>query len=316
MKYERLNTEKFIERAKKTHGNKYDYSNTIYVVSKVKLEIICKECGNKWKTLPHNHLKGNGCKVCVYKNLPQNQPRSHEEFVRLAKKVHGNKFDYIEKYTNNRKNINIKCNVCENVFKQRPGSHLEGTGCRFCVYKKLIQNQPKSFFEFEQQCKKEHDNKYEYCGDYKGGKKKIKIFCKKHEEYFMQNASAHLLKKQGCPKCNFSRGEIKIEKFLKSKNIKFEHGKKFEDCKLKLSLPFDFYLADYNLCIEYDGQQHHSPISYFGGVKRFKEYQKKDKIKTNYCSEKKIDLIRIPFWEYDKIEEILEKKIRFEKCIT
>jgi len=308
-KWSRINTETFIERAIEVHGDKYDYSEVNFVSSKVKVIIKCKKCQNKWKLLPHNHLGGNGCKPCQYKKLPQNQKITHEEFVDLAIKKHGDKFEYIGEYKGNKKKIKIKCKKCNKSFLQRASSHLEGCGCKYCVYKKLPQNLPKSVLCFENECKKIHDNKYDYCGDYKGGRHKIKIFCKKHQKYFYQNACAHLNKKQGCPICNQSRGEFAIEDFLIKNKIKYTPQKKFKKCKCFYELPFDFYLSDYNVCVEYDGQHHFYSIDYFGGDERLKVVKKHDEIKTNFCIENNIDILRISYLEFNKIENILKEKL-------
>lgn len=308
-KYERLDTTKFIERARAVHGDKYDYSKVEYQTAHKKVMLQCKACGYEWEVFPHNHLGGNGCKQCQYKSLPQNQSRTHEEFVKLARDVHGNKYEYLTPYATNKKKLKIKCNKCKFVFEQRASSHLEGCGCRRCQYNNLPQNQPREVEVFEERCRKVHDDRYEYCGDYRGGRYKIKIWCKTHKEHFHQNADAHLLKKQGCPKCCLSKGEIKIEKWLKSHKVKYDYERRFPGCKLKFELPFDFYLPDYNLCVEYDGAQHYYPITKFGGKKTLLATQKRDKIKTDFCAAEGIDLLRIPFFEYKNIEKMLEQKI-------
>ena len=74
-------------------------------------------------------------------------------------------------------------------------------------------------------------------------------------------------------------------------------------------LPFDFYLPNYNICIEYDGEQHFKPIKYFGGQKAFQSQQQKDEIKNKYCQDNKIKLIRISYMDYDNIEKILNKEL-------
>jgi len=84
---------------------------------------------------------------------------------------------------------------------------------------------------------------------------------------------------------------------------------KFDNCKNKNPLPFDFYLPEHNICIEFDGEQHFKSISYFGGEKGFKNTQKNDLIKTSYCKENNIKLIRINYLEFKKIEEILNKNL-------
>ena len=84
---------------------------------------------------------------------------------------------------------------------------------------------------------------------------------------------------------------------------------RFDNCKYKYRLPFDFYLTEYNICIEYDGKQYYEPVEYFGGEKAFKETKKRDATKNNYCQNNDIKLIRIPYWEFDNIENILEKEL-------
>ena len=102
----------------------------------------------------------------------------------------------------------------------------------------------------------------------------------------------------------FSKGENTIWNWLNYNKIKFEFQKRFSDCKDKKSLPFDFYLPDYNLCIEYQGKQHYEPINYFGGLEKFTYQQYHDELKKEYCEEKGISLLCIP---YDKnIEEELD----------
>ena len=305
-----LNTEIFINRAKKIHGNKYDYSEVCYKTATHKVKITCKKCGHFWESLPHNHFNGSGCKKCQYKKLPQNKPKSHEWFLKEVKKIHKNKFEYIGQYKNHKTKIEIRCKSCGVVFEQRAGSHLEGRGCKKCQISKLPQNKPKPIKDFENECRKIHENKYEYCGDYKSGRKKIKIFCKKHKKWFKQNAGAHLLKKQGCPKCSLSKGELRIELYLKLNKIKYKYEKRFNECRIVFPLPFDFYLPNYNLCIEYDGEHHFYSIDCFGGEEKLKETQKNDDFKTLFCLNNNIDLLRIPFYDFDLIEKILDNKLR------
>ena len=66
-------------------------------------------------------------------------------------------------------------------------------------------------------------------------------------------------------------------------------------CKNILPLPFDFYLPDYNICIEYNGRQHYEPIKKWGGVDSLNEIKKRDKIKMEYCKLNNIPLIIIKY---------------------
>jgi very-short-patch-repair endonuclease len=105
-----------------------------------------------------------------------------------------------------------------------------------------------------------------------------------------------------CPQCsNKSNGEHIIFDILKTYNISFETEKTFDDCKDILNLRFDFYLPEYNCCIEYDGKQHFNPVDYFGGEESFLKSQKRDEIKNQYCKKNNIKLIRIPYTDINNI---------------
>ena len=102
-----------------------------------------------------------------------------------------------------------------------------------------------------------------------------------------------------------SFGERKIKEFLDENKINYIREKKFDTCKNIKCLPFDFYLPDHNICIEYDGQHHFNIVSIYGGEDCLKKTQMNDNIKTNWCSENNIKLIRIPYIKKNKIYTIL-----------
>ena len=103
---------------------------------------------------------------------------------------------------------------------------------------------------------------------------------------------------------------MKIEKYLKENDIKFINQKTSPKCKGKIKfLPFDFYLPEHNICIEYDGEQHSKPKSCFGGTIQFQKTQHNDNIKTQYCKDNNIELLRIPYTNFNNIETILNESI-------
>ena len=108
-----------------------------------------------------------------------------------------------------------------------------------------------------------------------------------------------------------STGEDMIESFLDNMNIKYEREKKFDGCINKKHLPFDFYLSDMNICIEYDGEFHYKYQKHFGSIENFRRIKKNDEIKNLWCLENNINLIRIPYTKKWKIKEFLE--IEFKK---
>jgi len=78
--------------------------------------------------------------------------------------------------------------------------------------------------------------------------------------------------------------------------VEYEFQKRFDTCRSKRSLPFDFYLPKHNVCIEYHGRQHYEAIDYFGGEKAMKLCQRRDKIKAKFCKDSDIHLEVIPYW--------------------
>lgn len=91
-----------------------------------------------------------------------------------------------------------------------------------------------------------------------------------------------------------------IEQILLSNQIKYIKEKIFNDCinpKANYKLRFDFYLPDYNTCIEYDGKQHFKPVEQWDKNDSLEDRQYRDNIKTRYCFEHNIKLIRIPYTE-------------------
>jgi hypothetical protein len=97
--------------------------------------------------------------------------------------------------------------------------------------------------------------------------------------------------------------------FLEENNIQYEPQKRFENCKFKKALPFDFYLPNYNLCIEYNGEQHYISVNYFGGDEALEKTKIKDNIKRNFCYDNNIGFIEINYLDFGNIETLLSKYI-------
>ena len=143
--------------------------------------------------------------------------------------------------------------------------------------------------------------------EYKNNKEKLSIVCPKGHHFDNMCFSSFKNDNQRCPLCNESKGEKRISEILDNFNILYIPQYKFDDCKFKYKLPFDFYLPQYNICIEYDGGQHFKIIEHFGGLDGFINTKIRDTIKNIYCKDNNIKLIRIPYWEFDNIEKILKE---------
>lgn len=227
-------------------------------------------------------------------------------FINRAKVIHGDKYDYsLTIYTKAKSKVKIICPV-HGVFVQTPNNHvLGGYGCNQCSYLSSTQ-------DFIEKSVKIHGNKYDYSKvEYKNNKTHVIIVCHKHGE-FIQEPRSHL-SGCGCPICKESAGELKIASVLEKSHINFFRQKSFPNCYRQKKLLFDFYLPEYNLCIEYDGRQHFEEIELFGGKEYLKLLQESDNIKNIYCKNNKIRLLRISNTQYDIIEELVNSFV--QNCI-
>lgn len=157
---------------------------------------------------------------------------------------------------------------------------------------------------FKVKSDKIHKNKYDYSlVDYTTTETKIKIIC--HEHGIFEQIPVSHLQGKGCKSCiKKSKGELKIASILSDKKIKYEKEYTYDNCRNINPLPFDFYLPEYNILIEYDGKQHFEAIDYFGGISGLEYRQLNDKIKNEYCDSNNIKLIRIRY------DENISKKLK------
>jgi len=287
----KLTNDEFILRAKQKFDDKYDYSKTNYIGTNKKIKVICPIHG-EFEKFPADFIK-SGCSGCNGRFKSNN-----EDFISKARLVFGDKYDYSKvNYKTIRDDVKIICPL-HGEFLKSPYRHLKGEGCTKCSNKHRY-----STLEFIDKAKEIHGDTYEYSKTkYTNTKDDVIITCKKHGD-FLQPPKRHL-KGEGCPICNESKGEKYIRTLLDKYNIKFLPQKKFNDCfttstngyRKCYELPFDFYLPDYNACIEFDGKGHYEPILAHGGEISFTKGKERDQIKDDYCKKNNIKLIRIPYF--------------------
>lgn len=145
IEHRRYTLEEFIAKAKDVHGDKYDYSNSVYRGSSVKILISCPEHGYFWQ-IPKNHLYGQGCPMCGNESSGNKQALTTDEFIAKAKEVHGDRYDYSKvDYTNIKTKVVITCKKHGN-FEQLPYNHLSGNGCPKCM--PLYSNKEEEVYNF------------------------------------------------------------------------------------------------------------------------------------------------------------------------
>jgi very-short-patch-repair endonuclease len=300
----KITTEEFIKRATSIHGDKYDYSKVCYINSKTKINIICARHG-KFNQTPSDHVyRKAGCPKCGTASTNSIRRMTTDEFISRANHIHSGKYNYPKTiYLNSRTDVNLICPT-HGIFTQNPMHHLNGAGCPKCS-----KNCNYTTNEFISEAIKIHGNVYDYSNAvYTTAHNPIKIICKKHG-IFEQHPYRHL-QRQGCPKCNRSKGEVRIERYLIDNDMHYHSEYKFNECRNIHKLPFDFYIPDYNLLIEYDGEQHFKPIKQFGGVTTFNRTVENDDIKTEFAELNNINLLRIPFHKFNNIYDLLNDNIR------
>jgi hypothetical protein len=291
-----LTTEQFIEKARKVHGDKYDYSKVKYIDSRTKVCIVCPTHGEFWQN-PASHLHGIGCSYCA-----KNNKKTTEEFIVDACKIHGDKYDYSKvKYKNALTKVCIICSI-HGEFWQTPKDHLRGKGCPICGGN--IKLSTKDFIE---RARKVHGNTYDYSKvDYNGMETKVCIICPRHGE-FWQTPHNHL--KYGCFKCKNSKLEKEVRDILEKHNIKYEEQKTFDWLKYKQNMYLDFYLPDYNIGIECQGEQHFVKYRFEENNDKLELRQTRDKVKKFLCE----NVYNIKVLYYGKINNLITNE---EKLIN
>lgn len=144
--------------------------------------------------------------------------------------------------------------------------------------------------------------------DYKNQNSKLKALRPNNHEYkfFINNFK----KGKRCNKCNMSGGEQEIERTLNKYSVDYTFNYKFTDKYIK-NKPYDFYIPCLDLCIEYDGQQHYH-MQFGKSLLDLMNQKYIDDIKSEYCWCNDIRLIRIPYWDFDNIEEIIVNELNLK----
>jgi len=241
---QRLTNTNFIKKAKKVHGNKYDYSLTEHVRLGDKVTIICPIHG-EFEQTSGNHLSGKGCKYCG-----GTSKMDTKLFIEKAKKVHGDKFDYSKViYFDSRTKVVITCPI-HGDFEQTPNNHLsKSNGCYKCL------NTCYDTESFTTKAKMIHNNKYDYTKvDFKDSRTKVVITCPTHGD-FEQTPTSHI-NGYGCYKCgnNLSKNEINILEYIKGLGFNPIH----KDRGLLKNKEIDILIPELKIAIEYNGLYWHS----------------------------------------------------------
>ena len=268
--------------------------------SSKKISIIC-ELHGIFEQLPHSHLAGDGCPKC--KGL--NRRLGTDKFIERGRAVHGLRFNYDDtQYTTNSGKVKINCTE-HGVFEQRAADHLLGSLCPQCAIEERSKKRALTKEEFIERAIARHGSRYGYDDVvYVNSETPVKIKCPTHGD-FEQRADAHI-QGSGCYRCRQSRGENRIELFLKSKGITYLREHRVDGYRYF----YDFYLPDQNILIEFHGIQHYNSIDFFGGDEAYEDTQRRDLEKKSIAESNDIPLVVISYLQLSEVEDTLISALR------
>lgn len=287
--------EEFVEELKIKNPNLVVLGR--YKNSSTKLLCKCIIDNYEWYVVPNSLLCGSGCPKCSNR-IPYTQKSIQEKI----NKLNGN-IDIIGTFKNVNTSVKCKCKIDGYIWSVKPNDLLHGHGCPQC--NNCARYSTDTFINALSKV----DSSIEILGDYSNAFKKIKCRCKQCKNIWYARPN-NLISGYGCPNCSKSKGEIRIKAFLDKHHCNYKDQFKFTDLKGigNGKLSYDFYLPEYNLLIEYQGQFHDGTAD-IQTKENYKIQQEHDKRKREYAKTYNINLLEIWYWDFDNIEQILKEKL-------
>lgn len=340
-------TKKFIRRALGKFGDRFDYSKTQYKTALEKVIITCPKHNLDFEQIANEHyrpLRHNVCNPCpkcaseertrvmFRRNREENIQRSKrtfEEFILQAKEIVGDELDLslVTEYKTAVTPVPVICKTCGHPFNVPPNTILRGgASCPKCSREKLSEKRRMGFLGFKKRAEQVHPNNryfYDFKENYdlKRNSQKVKIKCNKCGNIFWQEVASHL-SGRGCPRCVLSRGEEIVDAYLKEREIIIlgrENIIGVSSVREYVVPDFRFILDSKEVWIEYNGIQHYKATFNFGDKLHarqvFSSQYHRDNDVRNYCKDKGITLIEIPYilkkkeQVYDFLDKVLFNNI-------
>lgn len=309
-----MTADEFFERMHQLYDTtELDFLTSEFKNTNAKVTAYCRKHGAI--THPKKYwLDGKGCEYCNGQFYPP-------DFLQLAHKAQGAEYSYrsVNKIKSASSRVMVHCgNPNHSWHRMLVSLVLQGCKCRECAGR----HQP-----VEQRCQewidkcieKYGEGRYDYSRaheDYVNNDSLVWIRCCIHDHWFQQTPDNNLRTVNGsCPICSLefreSEGEAEIRRWLLKHGItNFKQDEvtlPVEDprCKRQYLRP-DFWLPDYNLFIEYNGEQHYEDVEHFHADGwTFEDQQIRDKALRDYCQRHGYRLLEIPYWDFKRIDEIL-----------
>ena len=236
----RLTTQEFIERLNLVNPNIEVIGE--YLNQRTKIYVKCRVCGHEWAGNPHDLTSGHGCPVCRYINNSKRSKMSHEEFIERLNKINSH-IIVLDKYVTSLEELSVKCECCQYIWKVKPNTLLNGSGCANCAgVKKKTTN------EFIEALRNINPN-IEVIGEYAGNRSFIKVKCQICGHIWTPTGKA-LLNGRGCPQCS-KAGTSFMEQFILAACKKvLGDNKVISRDRNTLGIELDIYIPSKALAIE------------------------------------------------------------------
>ena len=293
-----------------------------YINMDTKVQVRCLIDGYIWDADPRKLYRGVQCAVCANRRVIDginDIGTTRPDLIQYFK----NKDEATQYTAGSEKMIDVICPECGYEDKIRIGNLSRfGFSCNGCYEKKYGHKRvPYGYWN--------RDTMQQYldancCGyqlldiktPHNDDCNALKVFIKcpneKHSPYWAY--WKNIVSGYTCLLCyiedSMSKGERTAESIFKKYNFIYEPQKRFDDCRDKYTLPFDFYLPDYNLIIEIMGEQHEHPVDYFGGDESFEKCITHDKIKRDYLQKHNVNILDIWYYDFNNMENLIINKIQ------
>lgn len=276
--------------------NGYILLSERYINTHTKLKTMCPNKHIHYISFA-NFKTGYRCPEC-YKEKSSERQRHPINYVKQYFSNYGYKL-LSKKYINSSSPLKVEC-PSGHIYDVRFDNFKSGKRCPYCSGRIISYGYVKKSIE--------NEGYTLLSKNYKNNHIKLKIQC--DNSHIFKMTWGNFQSGSRCPICSASKGEKKIAEILALLKINYIPQFSFDD-KDMTRYKFDFALFGINKdlisIIEYDGIQHYEPVDYFGGKNKFNQQRRRDQIKNQYCKDNNIPLLRIPYWEFDSIEQILDK---------
>lgn len=294
-----------------TENMGYIYKGINYIKGKAVIDFVCKNHLEKGiQQANWTSIRSGKCSCGICNGINKTTEEFKKEIYEILPDI-----DVVGEYIGARKRIKCKCKICKHEWNPLSYNLKSGFGCPICA-DKLTGLKRRTSVEFKMDKLIKMHPEIEFLTCPKLSTDYVECRCKKcnHEWRATYVNMTKTTKTTGCPMCAGSNSEIKLINIIKNIGLKYETQKTFDDCRYIHKLPFDVYLIDYNVLIEFDGEGHYKPIPRGNMTQEDAENELKlikirDNIKTDYCIKNQISLIRIPYWERDDMEYFLLDKL-------